>query len=75
MKQFKFQACTNSQRLNKNAFKVMFEIGSRTREFLDGLEDWTILSFNPQTYEVCIELTTRSGTRIISLTIPSLKSE
>lgn len=53
----------------ENTTSVQFNEKKHFLETLD-LDDWIITSFNPLTREVCVKITTMSGNRIISLTLP-----
>lgn len=57
--------------VNQTGGEVTFQEESHFLASLDE-NDWSIQSFNPLTREVCVLVTTPSGSRIISITIPNV---
>jgi hypothetical protein len=81
--EFRKRACQVVHRLTKVNFLAMLgnppEPGeefsnSVTRAFFEKIsdEDWIITSFNPETRDVCVIVTSDNGTRTISVTLPVL---
>jgi hypothetical protein len=73
-KPFGKQACSGRETISQKTVKASFLEGSRTRQWLDSLEDdqWSITSFDPDTATVCAAVETTHGTNHISLTLPTL---
>lgn len=60
---FKERPCSVKERLTKGTFLAMLSQDSRTQEFFLGIpdDDWIISSFDPNTRDVCVEITTPHG--------------
>ena len=71
---FKKRACQDNDSIPKVTLIAIFPEGSRTQAFFRSLEDdaWNIVSYDANTREVCIELITASGNRLISVTLPEI---
>lgn len=72
--QFRKSACSLPNYSLTKAGLLSFFSGTSTETILSNISDenWQILSFNPTTKEVCIQVSDRIGTRILSLTLPTL---
>lgn len=57
------------QKLPKESILALFE-GTKTQNFLRGLQNWEAVSFDPERREVCIRTASNYGIKIISLSIP-----
>lgn len=70
------RACASSPDLSKKTVIAMYEVGSRTREWLESLDDdqWEITSFEPRSREVCVLVANNSSMHNISLTLPPLSA-
>ena len=57
------QRCHQQPNIAKSTVIASFEVGSGTRNYLEGLIDdnWDILSFNPEERLVCLTLTSTTG--------------
>ena len=67
------QRCHQRPNIAKATVIASYEEGSKTRDFLEGLndEDWDVLSFNPEERLVCLTLTATTGQiHTLSLTLP-----
>jgi len=79
--QFNRRLCRNRQRLTQAAFLGMLPSnldndGKETlnpRRLFESLEvdEWEVLTFNPDIREVCLVIRTNSGERNVSVTIPA----
>lgn len=72
------RACYQPPNISKATLIASFNEGSGTREYLEGLDDenWDILSFDPETRDVCIVLSSTTGSRIhtMSFTLPVISN-
>lgn len=66
------QACSSQSYISKKTVKAMFDVGSRTRTWLDNLADdnWEVVSFNSKTREVCFNVINNAGLFHMSVTLP-----
>lgn len=74
---FPSRACLAPPNISKRTVIAMFEEGTRTREWLDSLDDdqWEITSFDPETRTVCFDLESDEGQlHHLSLTLPVLST-
>lgn len=63
--------CVGGSSISKKTVMASFEEGTKTRTWLEELgEDWTILSFFPESRTVCIKVTVLGGSNHISLRLP-----
>lgn len=69
-------ACVNLQRIGKSTVTAMLTPGSPEFNLLNNLNEsqWDVMSFNPQNREVCIVLYNPAGNKLISITLPNIKS-
>jgi hypothetical protein len=68
-------SCVASQRISKKTVIGSFQEGSRTREFLESLDEdqWAVTSFTPETRLVCAVIVTANGTvNHLALTLPEI---
>lgn len=67
-------ACYQAQTISKRTVIANFPEGSRTREWLDGLNDdqWAITAFVPETRLVCAVVDSGHGVQThLALTLPA----
>lgn len=66
------QACSSYDRISKKTVKAMFPVGTKTRQWLDSLQDdqWQVTSFDPKIRVVCFDLVNPVGIYHLSLTLP-----
>ena len=68
-------ACSNTQqRLSKTTFLAFLTEGEKPRTYFESIPEnnWSIISFNPITREVCVLLESDNGNRTLSITLPNL---
>lgn len=70
------QACSFYEKISKRTIKSMFEVGTKTRTWLDSIEDndWTVTSFDPSIRVVCFDVLSKSNTHHMSLTLPDMSN-
>ena len=68
--------CHKQDTLSKRTFLAMLEEGSSTANFFDKLTDdqWSITSFDAQTRQTCVKVTTDNNTSHLSITLPYLSA-
>jgi len=67
------QACSGTDRISKRTVIASFEVGSKTRNYLEGLDydKWSITAFEPENRLVCLDMTSEQGLiNHITLDIP-----
>ena len=68
------RACYQPPDISKATLKASFDEGTPTRDYLEALDDddWDILSFDPESRQVCVMLTATAGSQIhtLSFTLP-----
>jgi len=72
------QACSSYQSISKKTVKSMFEPNTRTRRWLDSLDEdqWSITSFDSISRVVCFDIFNTIGTpHHLSLTLPDMSSK
>lgn len=71
------QACLSNMRISKATVKAMFEVGTRTRTWLDSLnaDQWEIQSFDPESRVVCFNVTSNVSLHHMALTLPDMSSQ
>jgi hypothetical protein len=72
-----YQACSSYERISKNTVKSMFEVGNKTRIWLESLDkdQWHITGFDPVTRVVCFDLTNKIGLLHLALTLPDMSTK
>lgn len=69
---YKRNPCTSSEnRLSKVTLLAMLSDGSKIKTWFEGLNDdqWVITSFNHQTRQVCVEVTSTGSDQIHTVTV------
>ena len=68
------QKCYSQERLSKKTLIAMLTEGSIQRIWFESLDDeqWEITSFDSNTREVCIDVTTPSGVNHVSVILPQI---
>lgn len=71
---FRRRACQRVQRIPKVTLLAYLPDGSRQKEFFEGMDidDWEIISFDPERREVCIVLLNDSQDVTVTVTIPTI---
>jgi hypothetical protein len=71
---FRYQACNSSETITKGCFLQLLGEGTGIKTFFDKLEDdqWSIISFDRVTKDICILVAIPSGQTYLSITLASL---
>lgn len=68
------QKCYSQEHISKKTLIVMLTEGSKQREWFEALEDdqWSIVSFDSKSREVCVDVQTDNGVNHVSVLLSQL---